>query len=207
MERDKKSEEKDDVAKEFVTMAEANREELCKATAKTNNKVDTRVHDTSGAVEISQKPPVPNTHQLPSMDQWAVSPIQYVYTAQEFVRAEINEGGIALSIRREDEVGVTSKMIAVYNLVFPSNTPQKHIKIDDEERQLSGQSWSFPHHLRLRRISLLKMLSLIPLLLLAYLISDFCSDGLLSGVVLRSRIRPNDPCSEDWTVVVLAITK
>jgi hypothetical protein len=45
----------------------------------------------------------------------------------------------------------------LYHLVFRLSTPKRHIKIDDEERQLSDQ---FPHRPRSRLISILKMLLL-----------------------------------------------
>jgi len=82
----------------------------------------------------------------------------------------------------------------LYNLVFPFNTPQKYIKIDDEERQPSGQYCSFPHRPRSHRM--LKMLILLYILLslllillsLLYLAYVICSDEFLSGVLgLRTR--------------------
>jgi hypothetical protein len=211
---------------------------------------------------------------LPNMDQWAISLVQCVNTAREFIRTKVKEGIITLRIRHEDKVEVTNEVIetpveeffeeltwaaawnlindevedevvedevnggnkmkrdkkctvckgwehleeamrkwcqaiarrpalpylwtALYNLVFPSNTPQKHIKIDDEERQLSDQYYSFPHRPRSRCMPILKMLLLnllLLLLLLAYLIS---SDKFLSSVYIGSRTRPNDLCSEEW---------
>jgi hypothetical protein len=66
----------------------------------------------------------------------------------------------------------------LYNLVFRPNTPQKHVKIDDEERQLSGEYYSFPQRPRSCLIPILKMLPLTSLLLIAYLI---CPDESLSG--------------------------
>jgi hypothetical protein len=54
------------------------------------------------------------------------------------------------------------------------NAPQKHIKTDDEERQLSNQYCFFPHRPRSRLIPILKMLLLnLFLLLFTYLI---CSE-------------------------------
>jgi len=46
---------------------------------------------------------------LPNIDQWPVSMIQYMNTAQEFIRTQVKEGEITLRIRPEDEVEVTSE--------------------------------------------------------------------------------------------------
>lgn len=64
---------------------------------------------------------------------------------------------------------------ALYNLIFSPNTPKKHIKIDDEERQLNVKDPTF-HRPRSRLLSILKMVLLtllallLILILLAYLI-------------------------------------
>ena len=98
---------------------------------------------------------------------------------------------------------LTYPWTTLYHLVTCSNTPPKHIKIDDEERQLSDQYCSFPHRPRsclipiLKRLpfNLLRLLILLILLLLAYFI---CSDEFLSGVYIGSRTRSDDPYSEAW---------
>jgi hypothetical protein len=80
---------------------------------------------------------------------------------------------------------LTCLWTALYHPVFRPNTPQKYIKIDDEERQLSVQNYFFPHRPRSRFIPLLKILRLS--LLLLYLTSDFTSNKFLSGVHIGSR--------------------
>jgi hypothetical protein len=202
---------------------------------------------------------------LPNVDQWTISTIQVVSTAQEFIKTKVKEGIITLRLRHEDEVELTNEAIEMpveqtfeeftwgaawdliddevkdevadeveneakggnkmrrdqkctickgwehskpdcpekketmrkwcqaiprhqalthlwtplYSLVFRPNTPQKHVKIDDEERQLSGQYYSFPQRPRSCLIPILKMLPLTFLLLIAYFI---CPDESLSGV-------------------------
>ena len=64
---------------------------------------------------------------------------------------------------------------------IPPNAPQKHIKKDDEERQLSSQ-YSFPRRPHSHLIPILKILRLTIILFLACLIVDFRSSGSLSGV-------------------------
>jgi hypothetical protein len=198
---------------------------------------------------------------LPNIDQWAVSLVQCVNTAREFIGTKVQEGIITLRIRYEE---VTNEVIemrredvfeelsweATWNLIDemkdevkdevndevkdkvndevngrgrmkerekgrePDGPEKKsrqaitrhpvlsyqHIKIDDEERQISDQYCSFPHRPRSCLIPILKMLPLnllrlLILLLLAYLI---CSDEFLSSVYIGSRTRSDDPCSEEW---------
>jgi hypothetical protein len=110
---------------------------------------------------------------------------------------------------RKSRQAITRRPVLTYlwttlcHLVTCSNTPPKHIKIDDEERQLSDQYCSFPHRppsclipiLKMLPLNLLRLLILLILLLLAYFI---CSDEFLSGVYIGSRTRSDDPYSEAW---------
>jgi peptidoglycan/xylan/chitin deacetylase (PgdA/CDA1 family) len=59
-----------------------------------------------------------------------------------------------------------------YNLISGTNTPKKHIKIDDEERQLSPEGFSLRQsHSRLPRALKMLLLALLTLLILLLLIA------------------------------------
>jgi hypothetical protein len=57
---------------------------------------------------------------LPNIDQWAVSLVEYVNRAREYIRTEVEEGRITLKIQYEDKVEVTDK-VEVMNKVEVTN--------------------------------------------------------------------------------------
>jgi len=76
---------------------------------------------------------------------------------------------------RARRAALTYIWTTLYNLIFRPNSPQKHIKIDDEERQLNNQD-PFPHRplsplfIIVRMLLLILLTLLIILLFLAYVI-------------------------------------